>query len=252
MKIIFIGDIVGSPGREIVKNNIFKLMEEYAPDLIIANGENAAGGKGLNGKVADDLFDSNIDIITMGNHVWDKKELFPILDKDLRIIRPANYPDTSPGKGFTKVTIGNKVVLIINLSGVVYLENLNCPFKTIDEILEKNFYDFCIVDFHAEATSEKLAMGWYLDGRVDAVIGTHTHVQTADHRVLNRGTLYITDVGMTGPYDGILGVEKETVIQKFITKMPARFEVAKNGPIQLNAVYMDLHDKKITPIRIID
>ena len=252
MKIIFIGDIVGSPGREIVKNNISSLMEQYTPDLIIANGENAAGGKGLTGKVADDLFDCYIDIITMGNHVWDKKELFPILDKDLRIVRPANYPETSPGKGFTKVTINNKVIIIINLSGIVYLDNLDCPFKTIDNILNKNTYDYAIVDFHAEATSEKLAMGWYLDGRVDAVVGTHTHVQTADHRVLNRGTLYITDVGMTGPYDGILGVEKETVIQKFITKMPARFEVTTTGPSQLNAVFLDLDLKKITPIRIIE
>lgn len=252
MKIIFIGDIVGSPGRDIVGNHITSIIDEYNPDLIIANGENAAGGKGLTPKVADDLFDCRVDIITMGNHVWDKKELFPFLDNDSRIVRPANYPESCPGKGYTTVKINNKVVLVINLSGIVYLDNLDCPFRTIDTILNSVKHDYAIIDFHAEATSEKLAMGWYVDGRASAVVGTHTHVQTADHRVLNQGTLYITDVGMCGPYDGILGVEKEAVIEKFITKMPARFSVLSKGPSQLSAVFLDLDAKKITPIRIID
>ncbi|SES77462.1 TIGR00282 family metallophosphoesterase [Anaerobranca gottschalkii] len=252
MKVIFIGDIVGSPGRKILQESLATLIEEYRPDLIIANGENAAGGKGLTPKIADELFESGIDIITMGNHVWDKKEIYPLLENDLRIVRPANYPDFCPGKGFTTVTINNKKVLIINLSGTVYLDNLNCPFKTIDNILATTSSDYIIVDFHGEATSEKLAMGWYLDGRVSAVLGTHTHVQTADHRVLNKGTLYITDVGMTGPYDGILGVEKEEVIKKFITKMPSKFSVLEKGPNQLNGVFLDLEEKIITPIKIIN
>ena len=252
MKVIFIGDIVGSPGRDILKSRLSHLIEEYNPDLVVANGENAAGGKGLTPKIADDLFEIGVEIITMGNHVWDKKELYPMLENDLRIIRPANYPDESPGKGYTTVKIDGKNLLIINVSGLVYLDNLNCPFKSVDEILNTVKYDYAIVDIHAEATSEKLAMGWHLDGKVSAVLGTHTHVQTADHRVLNKGTLYITDVGMTGPYDGIIGVERDVVIEKFITKMPARFTVTTEGPYQLNAVFLDLDDKIITPIRIVE
>ena len=251
MKILFIGDIVGSPGRDILKDKINGLIEEFRPDLIIANGENAAGGKGLTEKVADDLFESGIEIITMGNHVWDKKEIIPLLENDLRIIRPGNYPKESPGKGYTTVNVNGKTVLIINVSGVVYLDNLDCPFRTVDEILNEIKYDYSLVDIHAEATSEKLAMGWYLDGRVNAVVGTHTHVQTADHRVLKKGTLYITDVGMTGPYDGIIGVEKEAVIEKFITKMPTKFSVLTEGLAQLNGVFLDFENKIITPIRIV-
>lgn len=252
MKVIFIGDIVGSPGRDIVEEHLPLIIEKYNPDLIVANGENAAGGKGLTPKIADELFELGIEIITMGNHVWDKKELYPMLESDLRIVRPANYPDAAPGKGYTTVKIDGKNLLIINVSGLVYLDNLNCPFKTVEEILNNVTYDYAIVDMHGEATSEKLAMGWFLDGKVSAVLGTHTHVQTADHRVLKEGTLYITDVGMTGPYDGIIGVEKEVVIDKFISKMPARFTVLTDRPYQLNAVFLDLNEKIITPIRIVE
>ncbi|WP_353894518.1 TIGR00282 family metallophosphoesterase [Proteinivorax hydrogeniformans] len=252
MKIIFIGDIVGKPGRKIIKTHLPEIIEKYEPDLIIANGENAAGGKGLSQKASDELFEAGIDILTMGNHVWDKKEILNFIEGDDRIVRPANYPTGTPGKGYTKVTIEGKTLLIVNISGLVYMPPLSCPFKCIDEMLASNDYDYSLLDFHAEATSEKIAMGWYLDGKVNAVVGTHTHVQTADHRALDKGTLYISDVGMTGPYNAILGVKKEDVINKFITKMPTRFNVEPNGPKQLNAVFLDLKAKYISPIQIVD
>ncbi|WP_350345036.1 TIGR00282 family metallophosphoesterase [Proteinivorax tanatarense] len=252
MKIIFIGDIVGKPGRKILKNKLPSLIEKYSPDLIIANGENAAGGKGLNQRVADELFESGIDILTMGNHVWDKKEIFNFIQGDKRIVRPANYPKGTPGSGFTKVEVNGKIILILNLSGIVYMPPLDCPFKVIDEMLNVDDYDYSLLDFHGEATSEKIAMGWYLNGKIDAVVGTHTHVQTSDYRRLDKGTLYITDVGMTGPYNGVLGVKKEDVIKKFVTKMPTRFNIETDGPKQLNAVYLDLNSEKIYPIKEIE
>ncbi|MGB9840747.1 TIGR00282 family metallophosphoesterase [Thermovenabulum sp.] len=244
MKILFIGDIVGRPGRNILKENLKNIIEEYTVDFVIANGENAAGGNGITKKVADELFEIGINFLTMGNHVWDNKDIFTFIDNEERIIRPLNYPPGTPGKGSKIIEIKNDLKIgIINISGRTYMQNLDCPFRTCIEEIEKitSITNIIIVDFHAEATSEKQAMGWYLDGKVSAVIGTHTHVQTADERILPRGTAYITDVGMTGAYNSILGVEVEGVIKKFITQLPARFDVAK-GIAQLNSVLIEIEE----------
>jgi len=243
LQVLFLGDIVGRPGRRAVKEILPQLKDKYQPDLIIANGENAAGGRGITREIAEELYEAGIDILTMGNHVWDRKEVFSFIDEDQRIIRPANYPPDSPGRGYVVVPINeNLKVGVINISGRVFLPPLDCPFRTIDQILSvvKRETPVVIIDFHAEATSEKVAFGWYLDGRVTAVIGTHTHIQTADERVLPNGTAYITDVGMTGPRDSVLGVKLECVLEKFLTLRPVKFEVA-SGPIQLNAVFLKVN-----------
>ncbi|WP_068748501.1 TIGR00282 family metallophosphoesterase [Thermovenabulum gondwanense] len=244
MKILFIGDIVGRPGRNILKENLKNIIEEYTVDFVIANGENAAGGNGITKKVAEELFETGVNFLTMGNHVWDNKDIFTFIDNEERIIRPLNYPPGTPGKGSKIIEIKNNLKIgIINISGRTYMQNLDCPFRTCIEEIEKisSITNIIIVDFHAEATSEKQAMGWYLDGKVSAVIGTHTHVQTADERILPGGTAYITDVGMTGAFNSILGVEVEGVIKKFITQLPARFDVAK-GIAQLNSVLIEIEE----------
>lgn len=246
MRVLFLGDIVGRPGRRAVKELLPSLYEEYDPHLVIANGENAAGGNGITRKTADEIFLSGVDILTMGNHVWDQKDVYDFIDHEERIVRPANYPPDSPGRGYV-ITYArdNTKVGIINLSGRVYLPALDCPFRMLDEIVPiiNKQTKVIIVDFHAEATSEKMALGWYAAGRVSVVIGTHTHIQTADERVLPGGTGYITDVGMTGPQNSILGVKVEPVIEKFLTQRPVRFEVA-TGPIQLNAIYLEIDNEK--------
>jgi hypothetical protein len=242
LRILFLGDIVGRPGRRAVKELLISLREEYAPELVIANGENAAGGTGITRQTADELFDAGIDILTMGNHVWDQKDVYNFIEEEKRIVRPANYPPGTPGRGYLLAhTQSETKVGIINLSGRVYMPPLGCPFRMLDEILPllRKETPVIIIDFHAEATSEKMALGWYVDGRASALIGTHTHIQTADERILPQGTGYITDVGMTGPRDSILGVKKEPVIKKFVTMQPVRFEVA-GGPVQLNAVYLQI------------
>ncbi|NPV92278.1 MAG: TIGR00282 family metallophosphoesterase [Firmicutes bacterium] len=243
MNIMLIGDIVGRPGRRIVKELLPGLIDEHQLDLVIANGENAAGGSGITGELAEELFSSGIDVITTGNHVWDKKEIIPYLETEEKIIRPANYPPGTPGQGSLVITVNrNSRIGIINLSGRVFLNALDCPFRKADTLIEqiKQQTPVIIVDFHAEATSEKQAFGWYLDGRVSAVVGTHTHIQTADERILPGETAYITDVGMTGPRDSVLGVKTEMVIQRFITQLPNRFEVA-GGVNQLNAVVVGVN-----------
>lgn len=249
MRVLFLGDIVGRPGRRAVKELLPSLYEKYDPHLVIANGENAAGGNGITRKTADEIFLSGVDILTMGNHVWDQKEVYDFIDRGDRIVRPANYPPDTPGRGYMiTYSRDNNKVGIINLSGRVYLPALDCPFRMLDEILPiiNKQTKITIVDFHAEATSEKMALAWYADGRVSAVIGTHTHIQTADERILPGGTGYITDAGMTGPQNSILGVKVEPVIQKFLTQRPVRFEVA-SGSVQLNAVYLEIdHEKGIT------
>jgi metallophosphoesterase (TIGR00282 family) len=215
-----------------------RLVREFGADLVIANGENVAGGNGITRETADELFSCGIDVLTMGNHVWDKKEILGFIEDEARLIRPANYPPGTPGVGYAVYrTRENQPVAVVNLSGRVYLANLECPFRTVSRILDdiRKYTPVVLVDFHAEATSEKIAMGWYLDGKVSAVCGTHTHVQTADERILPRGTAYISDVGMTGPRDSIIGVKAETVLEKFLTQMPRQFQVA-GGPYQLNAV----------------
>jgi len=250
MNILFIGDVVGRPGRHYLANNLQRIVEENAIDFTIINGENSAGGVGITKSTYDELLSLGADMVTLGNHSWAKKEILEFIEESDKLIRPANYPNGTPGRGFRIVEKSGRRIGIVNLCGRVFMDCIDCPFKTIDEILEniKGKADIVIVDFHAEATSEKLAMGWYLDGRVHAVLGTHTHVQTSDERVLPGGTAYITDAGMTGPINSILGVEKDTVIRKFITGMPARFEVASGDTI-LGAVSIQLDaNNKVTGI----
>lgn len=244
MNILIIGDIVGRPGRTAVKRLLSKIQKQNDIVFTIANGENAAGGRGLSRSVRDELLSCGIDVLTMGNHVWDNKEILSFIDEEHRIVRPANYPDC-PGQGYHIYSAGfNKKIAVINASGRVFLPAMDCPFRIVNDIVEsiKDEVDAIIVDFHAEATSEKLAFAYYLDGKVSAVVGTHTHVQTSDERILPRGTAYITDLGMTGPVDSILGMQKEAIIQKFLNCRPARFEVAK-GPSQVNGIILSLNDE---------
>ena len=240
MKVLFIGDIVGSPGRKAVKQYIGEVQREYGFEYCIANGENAAGGSGITCVIAKELYSCGIHCITMGNHTWSKREITNFIDDDPRIIRPANYPSELPGKG--SVIINGRLG-VINLLGRVYMDPVDCPFRTLDIELEKikKHVKAVIVDMHAEATSEKCALAWHVDGRVSGVLGTHTHVQTADERILPFGTAFLTDVGMTGPYEGIIGVDREIVLEKFRYSMPVRFEVAK-GKAQFNAVILDIDE----------
>ncbi len=247
MQILFIGDIFGRPGRTAVRENVHKLVSAHKVDLLIANAENAAGGFGITPQIAEDLFDLGIDVLTTGNHVWDKREIIDYFNKSgdpaysqaRRVLRPANYPAGTPGVGvFEGVTRGGIPYAVINLQGRVFMPTIDDPFRVADMLLEEIKAKVVFVDFHAEATSEKIALGWYLDGRVTAVVGTHTHVPTADERVLPNGTAYQTDVGMTGPYDGVIGVQKEQIIQRFLNSLPARFEAATGDP-RFNAVLID-------------
>jgi hypothetical protein len=251
LKILFVGDIVGNPGRKAAKMLISEIKKDTAIDFCIANGENAAGGMGITYAVAQELLNSGIDIITLGNHTWTKRDVFNFIDVDERLIRPANYPKELPGKGSVFIKKNNETIGVLNLMGRIFMEAIDCPFKAAEREIEylKNYTNTIIVDMHAEATSEKYAMGWYLDGKVSCVLGTHTHVQTADERILPRGTGYITDVGMTGPYDGIIGVDRDIIIKKFLTSLPIRFEVAK-GNVQFNAVILDIDGKTSRTINI--
>ncbi|NLU09572.1 MAG: TIGR00282 family metallophosphoesterase [Tepidanaerobacter acetatoxydans] len=251
LRILMIGDIVGRPGRTIIREKLLFLRKKYEVNFIIANGENAAGGNGITEKIAQELFISGVDFITTGNHVWDNKDIFNFIDTENRIIRPANYPN-SPGKGYQIVQIGAGTKIgILNISGRTFMSPLDCPFKAADLIIQemKNVTKIIVVDFHAEATSEKIAMGWYLDGRVSLVAGTHTHVQTADEKILTNGTAYITDIGMTGPCNSVLGIEKERVINKFISQMPVRFEVAK-GSAEINGIIVDIDESTGRALKI--
>lgn len=243
MRILMIGDIVGRSGRTAVKEQLQTIRQELNLDLIIANAENAAGGNGITPDIAKDLFGYGVDVMTMGNHVWDKRDVIPYIDKESRILRPANYPPGTPGSGLGIYNINGFEIAVINLSGRVYLSTLDCPFRMADNLLEMigQRTKIIIVDFHAEATSEKVALGWYLDGKVSLVAGTHTHIQTADERVLPEGTAYITDLGMTGPLNSVLGVKTELVIQKFLTQMPVRFEVSESS-YQFNAIVVEIDE----------
>lgn len=244
MRILFIGDIVGKPGRKAVKELLKKTVEENKIDFVIANGENAAGGKGITRDVAKELFDAGIEVLTMGNHVWDNKDVYNFIDDEPRLIRPANYPGDCPGRGYNVFSGPNGYRIgIINISGRVFMGDLDSPFTAIDYILKKleGQAEIIIVDLHAEATSEKIAFAYYVEGKVTAVLGTHTHVQTADDKVFSGGTAYISDVGMTGPSDSVLGVTKELAIQKFLSQRPIGFEVA-SGPSQFDAVVIEIDD----------
>ena len=238
MRVLFIGDIVGKPGRDLTRRALPHLVERYALDLVVANVENAAGGFGVTREIGDSLRDIGIEVMTSGNHIWDKKEAIEYIALEPRLLRPANYPRGVPGRGrYEAVTSRGDVVAVINVMGRVFMLNIDNPFSVVLEEIEavRERARVIIVDFHAEATSEKIAMGWYLDGKVTAIIGTHTHVQTADSRILPGGTAYITDVGMTGPHDSIIGVDKNAALGRFLTAMPARFETATGDP-RLHAV----------------
>jgi len=243
IQVIFIGDIVGSVGRKALRAVLPAIKTQYPRALLIANGENAAGGRGITQQIAREFYEQGISAITLGNHTWDQKEIFDFIDDESRMIRPANFPEGTPGLGSTVVKAKEGEVLLINLQGRTFLPPIDCPFRKVDEILEEagNRYKYIIVDFHAEATSEKIAMGWYLDGRVSAVVGTHTHVQTHDERILPHGTACLTDIGMVGPRDGILGMERNAVIQKFVTQLPVRFNVDE-GKWHFHAVFIELND----------
>lgn len=243
MKILFIGDIVGNPGRKVIKEFLPSLRKEKGIDLVIANGENAAGGSGITYVVAQELYRSGVDAITLGNHTWSKREILNFIESDSKVVRPANYPPELPGKGSTIISCEKGKVGVLNLMGRVYMDTIDCPFRTAERELEylKSQTRMVVVDFHAEATSEKCALAWHLDGRVSCVLGTHTHVQTADERILPRGTGFITDVGMTGPSEGIIGVDKDIILEKFITHMPVRFELAR-GSVQFNAVAVEIDE----------
>jgi hypothetical protein len=245
MHIFFIGDIVGSPGRRAVEELLPKVVDRCLIDLVVANGENAAGGIGITPQVAEMLLNSGIDLLTSGNHIWKHKEILPYLEDTDRLLRPANYPPDTPGRGYTIIeTAAGEKTAVINLEGRVFMSPLECPFRNMDSILAALPPDLkvILVDMHAEATSEKLAMGWYLDGRVSAVIGTHTHVQTADERILPGGTGYITDAGMTGPVNSVIGMKKEVILERFLTQRPQPFKVASQD-IQLQGVVLDVDAK---------
>jgi metallophosphoesterase (TIGR00282 family) len=227
MKVLFIGDVVGGPGRRGLAAAMPELRERYAPDLVVVNGENSAGGMGITEKTAAAIFELGADVITTGNHVYRHREAYDFLDREERLVRPANYPHANPGRGHVVVEAAGRRVAVINLSGAVGLQVARSPFHEADAILERVEADCSIVDFHAEVSSEKVAMGWHLDGRVAAVLGTHTHVPTADARVLPRGTAHISDVGMTGSRTSVLGVKPDQILERFITQMPVRFETAE-------------------------
>jgi hypothetical protein len=244
LKVLFIGDIIGEPGRKMVRQQLRSLMDTHHPDLVIANGENAAGGFGITAEIADELFFMGIDVLTSGNHVWDKKEIGPYLAKQDRLLRPANYPPGNAGSGSVVISTANEgKVAVLNLEGRVFMTNLEDPFRVAEREIErlKKETPVVIIDFHAEATSEKIALAWHLDGKASAVIGTHTHVQTADERVLPGGTAFITDAGMTGPTDSVIGVKKEQAIARFLYQTPHRFEIPK-GPVHLCAVLIDVEE----------
>jgi metallophosphoesterase (TIGR00282 family) len=239
LKILFIGDIVGRPGRQLVREALPRLVDQHMIDLVVANGENAAAGFGLTPDVVAELFDLGIDVLTTGNHVWDKRDGLASLEQEPALLRPANYPPETPGRGVGVFrTPAGLSVAVVNLEGRVFMSGLDCPFRKADAILKDlgTGQRIILVDFHAEATSEKGALGAYLDGRVSAVIGTHTHVQTADERVLPGGTAFISDAGMTGSRDSVIGIRKELSIQRFLTQMPVRYEIAKKDPVLCGVV----------------
>jgi metallophosphoesterase (TIGR00282 family) len=240
MKLLFVGDVVGSPGRQVLAQVLPALREEHAPDWLVVNGENSAGGLGVTAKTARSLFEMGFDAITLGNHAYRHREAYPYLDDEPRIVRPANYVKGNPGRGHTVIDKNGARLAVVNLSGTVFMKAARSPFTDVDSVLEEldGRADHVLVDFHAEATSEKVAMGWHLDGRVTACVGTHTHVPTADARVLPGGTAYISDVGMTGARDSVIGVRSEQALESFRTQMPVRFETADDAP-WVNAVLIE-------------
>jgi len=259
MKVLYIGDIMGEPGRRAVARVIPRLVSQRKIDVVVGNGENVAGGFGITPELAEELFSMGLSAITTGNHAWDKKEILDYFPRERRLLRPANYPEGVPGQGSVVIeTAGGEELGILQLMGRAYMPTLDCPFQTAKREMArlKKRVATVLVDMHAEATSEKMAMGHYLDGEATAVVGTHTHVQTADEQILPRGTAYLTDIGMTGPLHGVIGIKKELAIEKFLTGMPRRFEVA-SGPTVFCAVLIELDARigkalSIERIRILD
>lgn len=240
MLILAIGDIIGKPGRQAVKELLPDLREQYGLDLVIANAENTAGGLGLTSNIAHELLDAGVDVLTSGNHIWAEKEIIPYLDSDMPVLRPLNYPPGVPGRGYM---VKGKA-MVVNLIGRTFIGNFDCPFRAMDQLLAELEHKprVIVVDFHAEATSEKMALGRYLDGRVSAVLGTHTHVGTIDAQLLPKGTAYVTDIGMTGPINSVIGDDTESVLQRFLTAIPHRLSVGK-GKTMLNAILVRVDDK---------
>jgi 2',3'-cyclic-nucleotide 2'-phosphodiesterase len=254
VNILFVGDVFGQPGRDALLRRLPALRQERAVDFVIANGENAANGAGITSKIATRMLNGGVDVITTGNHIWRQREVFAFLASSDRIVRPANYPPSSPGRAVTvRAAADGTDVAVVNLMGSLYIGAGVSPFRIIDELVAQasELAGTVVVDFHAEATSEKVALGHYLDGKVTAVVGTHTHVQTADARVLPKGTAYITDVGMTGPVDSVIGVKTEIILRRFLTEMPMPFEVA-DGQVRINAVVIEIRDGRAVAIELLE
>jgi len=253
IKILFIGDIVGSPGRQAIKTLVEPLRLQEKIDFVVANAENASGGSGITVKVADELFSCGVDVITSGDHIWKKSEIFELINREKRILRPLNFPEGAPGCGYGVFNTKNNIkVAVVNVNGRVFMDALGCPFKTTLAACEELAKEtkVIIVDIHAEATSEKVALGRYLDGKASAVLGTHTHIQTADEKVLPKGTAYITDVGMTGPYDSVIGRRVEDVLTRFLSSIPVKFEVAQED-IQMHGAIIEIDEKTGKAISIL-
>jgi len=245
MRILFIGDIVGKAGRQAVEGLLERCVADHQIDFTVANGENAAGGMGITPVIASEFLDLGIDVLTSGNHIWAKKEIIPFLDEEERLLRPANYPDRVPGRGAGIFCFGNgKKIGVLNIEGRVFMRNLECPFRVSEKEVEKlkEQTPIILVDFHAEATSEKVALAWFLNGKVSAVVGTHTHVQTADERILSGGTAYITDVGMTGPLASVIGIRRQIALERFLTQLPLKFDVATEE-IELQGVILEVDEQ---------
>ncbi|MDD5065563.1 MAG: TIGR00282 family metallophosphoesterase [bacterium] len=248
-----IGDIVGRPGREFLYQHLDTIITAHQIDFIIANGENCSGGLGISSRTANELFSHRVDVITSGNHIWRNKDILKIIDTEQRILRPYNYPDTNPGSGYRIFQKNGTRILVVNLLGRINLYEVDCPFRKIDRLLNTltpDQYDLSFLDFHSETTSEKVAMGFFLDGRIGAVVGTHTHVQTSDEKILGQGTAYLTDVGMTGSFDSVIGVDKEVIIRHFLTRMPIQYKIGESKPgINSVIIQFDIKQKKAISIQ---
>ncbi|EOH65259.1 TIGR00282 family metallophosphoesterase [Enterococcus mundtii] len=245
MRVLFIGDVVGAMGREMITEYLPRLKKKYRPQMTIVNGENAASGRGITEKIYKKFLQDGVDVVTMGNHTWDNRDIFEFIDDAKKMVRPANFPEGTPGQGIVFVKVNQLELAVINMQARSFMVDLDDPFRKMTELVEeaRERTPIIFVDFHGETTSEKQAMGWFLDGKVSAVVGTHTHVQTNDARILPQGTAYLTDVGMTGPYDGILGMRREPVIEKFLTALPKRFEVVEQGRGLLSGCILDIDDQ---------
>ena len=256
MKVLFVGDVFGRPGRRALKRGLASARDTHAPDFVIVNGENAAGGFGITPSILDAILGDDVDVVTTGNHIWDRREIYEALDREPRILRPDNYPRGNPGRGVWAGTRDEGRVAVINLQGRVFMKDLDCPFRRLDVLLDREEVraaEVVVVDFHAEATAEKIALAHYADGRVAAVVGTHTHVPSADARVLPRGTAYVTDVGMTGPHGGVIGVRAGSAIERFLKQTPNRFDVAEEDVrFQAVVITVDPASGRSTAIERID